>query len=463
MAAVISALLLMVLLPAAAIAQPFSDAQPSKATLAIVGGYLIDGHEGPPIRNSIVLVDGAKILAVGTTDSLKVPPGAKVIDAAGYTVMPGLIDSHVHIDTLGMADYYRYHQTYRSRYVETMTIAARQKLLAGTTTILELGAQPEPMKTVLGKIERGEIPGPRIRSSMGWFLNTSPEAFQRHFTARQHYTTNVHTVEEARAAVLKAVADGAGVIKQMGGLTPEQMRAVAEEAHKNNLKVTGHVGDRDNILMLVRNGLDGIEHGGSIDPDDEELIRELRARRVTIIPTNVQSLAATLAYTEEPGWVDSPKMRALTPPAIWSDIRETLLHMNRLPYFRGEIRQRRIEEQGRQVKRLYDLGLRMVAGTDSASQGNFHTDALWRQMELLVRFGIPPMEVISMTTRVAAEWVGVASQVGTIEPGKLADIIVVDGNPLTHMRDMRHVVTVIKGGVQYAGAVPARTITSDAQ
>src|SRR5688572_797060 len=112
MAALISALLVIGLLPAAAAAQPFSDAQPPKATLAIVGGYLIDGHEGPPIRNSIVLIDGAKIVAVGTTDSLKVPPGAKVIDAAGYTVMPGLIDSHVHIDTLGMADYYRYHQTY---------------------------------------------------------------------------------------------------------------------------------------------------------------------------------------------------------------------------------------------------------------------------------------------------------------------------------------------------------------
>ena len=102
----ITAFVLMVFAPARAGAQPFSDAQPSKATLAIVGGYLIDGHEGPPVRNSVVLVDGAKIVAVGTIDSLKVPPGAKVIDAAGYTVMPGLIDSHVHIDTLGMADYY---------------------------------------------------------------------------------------------------------------------------------------------------------------------------------------------------------------------------------------------------------------------------------------------------------------------------------------------------------------------
>src|SRR5918996_1315235 len=91
-------------------AQIASDPQPPKATLAVVGGLLVDGHEGAPIYNSIVLVDDKTIVAVGTADALKVPPGARVIDASGRTVMPGIIDRHVHLDLLGHGDYKEWHQ-----------------------------------------------------------------------------------------------------------------------------------------------------------------------------------------------------------------------------------------------------------------------------------------------------------------------------------------------------------------
>src|SRR5437660_1366359 len=111
-----AALVAACLVPAVAAAQAARangrDPQPAKATLAIVGGYLIDGHDGPPLDNSVVLVDGKEIVAVGTTDSLKVPPGAKVIDASGYTVMPGLINAHVHLDLIGHSDYNAWHQKY---------------------------------------------------------------------------------------------------------------------------------------------------------------------------------------------------------------------------------------------------------------------------------------------------------------------------------------------------------------
>src|SRR5262245_58264260 len=115
------------------------DPQPAKATLAIVGGMLIDGHEGPPVPHALILVDGTRIVAVGTTDTLKVPPGAKVLDASGMTVMPGLIDAHVHLDTIGHTDYQYWHQTYKSRIQDIYEIAARQLLLYGVTTALDLG------------------------------------------------------------------------------------------------------------------------------------------------------------------------------------------------------------------------------------------------------------------------------------------------------------------------------------
>src|SRR5437868_5131989 len=105
------------------------DVQPAKATLAIVGGMLIDGHEGPPLHHAVVLIDGTKIAAVGTRDSLTVPPGAKVIDAGGMTVMPGLIDAHVHHDILGHTDYARWSKLYESRYADIIAISARLMIM----------------------------------------------------------------------------------------------------------------------------------------------------------------------------------------------------------------------------------------------------------------------------------------------------------------------------------------------
>src|SRR5579862_8768913 len=106
--------------------------QPVKATLAVVGGYLIDGHDGPPVDNAVILVDGKEIVAVGTVDSLKVPPGTKVIDASGYTVMPGLFNTHVHLDLIGHADYDWWHEKYppgSAGYTRVTEVGAHQLIM----------------------------------------------------------------------------------------------------------------------------------------------------------------------------------------------------------------------------------------------------------------------------------------------------------------------------------------------
>src|SRR5436309_8418941 len=143
------------------------DAQPAKATLAIVGGMLIDGHEGPPVPHALILIDDNRIVAVGTRDTLKVPPGTKVLDAAGMTVMPGLIDVHVHMDTIGHTDYQYWHQTYRSRIQDIYEIAARQLLLYGVTTALDLGGYAPDLRIFKQKLEGGQVMGPRVKFAMG--------------------------------------------------------------------------------------------------------------------------------------------------------------------------------------------------------------------------------------------------------------------------------------------------------
>lgn len=438
-------------------AQITSDPQPATASLAVVGGLLIDGHEGPPIADSVILIDGKRIVAVGTRDSLKVPTGAKVIDVRGYTVLPGLVDRHVHLDLLGHADYKYWHATYAPRADEVYATSARQLLSAGVTTAVDLGGDPAVQVRIRDRINQGEIPGPRMKVSAGWICNWSDEYFARH--PRRRYVFNVRTVDEARAAAVKTLALGADIFKLYTGLTGEQVKAITDEAHKKGVKVVGHTSGNADLIARVGNGMDGVEHVHGFDPSDDEVIRTLRAHRTVVTP-GTNGLAIVQAF-EDPTWLDNPRFRMLTPPDIYADIRRSLGRIDRLPYFQGQVRPQVVEETLRKIKTLYDSGIPMHVSSDSAGPANFHTDQTRRWMELMVRAGVPPMEVIGAATRLPAQWLGMGDSLGTIAPGKLADLIVVDGNPLLHMQDLKHVVYVVKDGVQYKGPTATNTSSSD--
>jgi imidazolonepropionase-like amidohydrolase len=426
------------------------DPQPAKATLAIVGGLLIDGHEGPPQPQSIVLIDGNRIVAIGTRDTLKVPAGARVIDASGMTVMPGLIDAHVHMDIIGHTNYAYWHRTYLPRYEEIIATSARQLIVNGVTTAVDLSGQPEALIAVRKKIDSGDLPGPRMKVSMGWISNWPDAQWESHH--RKTFTWNVHTTEEARAAARKVIDLGADIIKVHGGLTREQLAAIADEAGKKGLRVTGHTGNREDLLMRVNNGQDAIEHLGlgSGATVDSEVIAALRERRTYVVPTLIQSMIQINAL-EWPDWKDNQRARSTTPPDLWADILRSMSNPQRLNYFGGAARARSMREQGGKFKQLWDAGVRVLVGTDGGTPLNFQTDATWQEMDLMVRYGARPMEVIAAATRHNAEYLRLGDQLGTITPGKLADIIVVDGNPLLSMRDLRNVIVVVKDGKLYKG------------
>ena len=441
---------------AAAVAQPFDgekDGQPQTATLAIVGGLLIDGHEGPPLPGAVVLVDGNRIVAVGSRDQLDVPAGAEVIDATGMTVMPGLIDVHVHLDILGHSDYQHWHGRYRSSYADVMAVSARQLLMSGVTTVVDLAGQPDALSHTKARIEGGTIPGPRVVASMGWITNWPDEQVQRHH--RRTHTVNVRTVDDARAAARTAIAQGAEILKVHTGLTEAQLRAIAEEAARRGIRVTGHVGNREDLLMRIRSGQDGIEHlslgagaGSTIAP---EVLRGLVEHQTYVIPTMIQTMIQGRAV-EWPDWRDNPRARGLTPPEVWADIRRSIEHPRRFGYFGGGLRVRRMSQIGQKLRQLREAGVRVLVGTDAGTPMNFHTDATWQEMDLMVGYGFPPMEVLVTATRRNAEYLGRGDELGSIARGKLADLLVIDGNPLLSMRDLRNVVVVVKDGHVYRNA-----------
>ena len=177
-----------------------------------------------------MLVEGNRIVAVGSRDELTVPDGAEVVDARGMTILPGLIDAHVHLDILGHSDYQHWHGRYREgRYAEIMAISTRQLLLSGVTTVVDLAGQPDALGHIQERIrERRSVAGPRVVASMGWITNWTDEQVARHH--RRSHTVNVRTVAEARAAARTAIAQGAGIIKVHTGLTEGQLRAIRDEA-----------------------------------------------------------------------------------------------------------------------------------------------------------------------------------------------------------------------------------------
>ncbi len=424
------------------------SAAPPEPNLAIVGGMLIDGHGGPPVHGATVLISGRKIVAVGRSEVLKPPPGAEVIDASGMTILPGLIDVHVHLDIIGHADYRHWHETYRSRYPEIMAIAARQLVSSGVTTVADLCGDSDALRTTIERIESGQIPGPRVRASMGWIMNWPDEELARHH--RRLQLSNVRTAEEAREAARLAIERGATILKVHTGLTREQLEAISEVARAKGLKVTGHTGDRGDTLMRLDAGQNGIEHlylGGpaespSIHP---EVIQKILDRGAYVIPTNVQTVIQERAV-DWPGWKDNPRARAAVPADLWSDIRASIENPDRFSYFQGGLRTVRMSAIASRIRQLWDSGVKLLIGTDGGTPMNFHSDATWQEMDLMASYGVPPMEVLVMATRHNADYLGMGASVGTVAPGKLADLIVVDGNPLLSMRDLRNVVVVVKDG-----------------
>jgi imidazolonepropionase-like amidohydrolase len=427
------------------------DTQPARATLAIVGGMLVDGHEGAPLNHAVVLIDGNKIVAVGTRDTLRVPAGTKVIDARGMTILPGLIDVHVHLDLLGHTSYPRWHQLYSTRYQEIMEVSARQLIFQGVTSAADLWGDPTALNATRKRIDTGQIPGPRMKMSMGLLANWGPQASGASTAGRVNVpmTMQVRNAEEARTATATAIKNGADFIKVHNGLSAEELAAVAEEAHRRGMWITGHVDDRANLLARIRNGQDAIEHlglaSGGSPTIHADVIQGLLDQRTYVVPTLIQSKVQTTTL-EWPDWIDNPRARLTMPNEFWQQVRGSLEHPERLVYFGNAARVRSMAEQGAKFRQLYQAGVRLLAGTDSGTPFNFHTDALVRELDLMVQYGMPPMEALATATRRNAEYMKMGNQVGTINAGMLADIIVVDGNPLFSMRDLRNVVVVVKDG-----------------
>lgn len=411
-----------------------------EADLAIVGGMLIDGNEGEPLENAVVLVKGDEITEVGRVGVTEIPDEARVIDANGKTVMPGLIESHAHLMILGHGKYSEYFPRYKEQIMsgKILRLSARQLIWAGVTTARDVGGPLEPSVEVREEIAAGETLGPRLFVS-GPFIVRDYGGFSKYFQVK------VNSVEEARQAAKEILDGGADLLKPWEIIKPADLEAIVQVAEERGKTVATHGGAVDRIRADVEAGVTSIEHFPGEDKSyiDEESIELIVNSGTWIVPTwnGGPIYYRTLEYPER---LDHPLLKKFLPEDLYQDVRGSLEGFQRLNYFRGG--KGRPAGYKKKLMQLYNAGANIALGTDSGTPMNFHYEAMWQQMKVWVDYGMKPKHVISTATRHGAELLGKDDEFGTIDPGKKADIIVVNGNPLQNMRALRDPDFVVKNG-----------------
>ncbi len=419
---------------------------------ALVGGTLIDGFGGPPLRNSVVLVEGERITAVGQVGSITIPAGAAVISTEGMTVLPGLWDMHVHLMITGHANYAHWDSVYPPLFESViMPASAKQLLLAGVTSARDLGGPLEPSIAVRDAINRGDIPGPTVYVS-GPFVQHRP------YPGTEFFRWGVDGVSDARAKVRRLAEAGVDVIKliDQDQMEMDEVLAVVEEAHAHGLKVVAHGHRPEEIRRGLQAGVDNFEHTGLSSapgyPDDVFDMLTARTAQMNLGPlywTPTISVLYNNDYIRDhPELLDDPSWHDGLPDSIIADIQQSLSHFDRLPYF--QLIPIRKPTLARKFQQLRDAGMVLLIGTDSGVPGNFHSQSTWWELEVWVdHLGMDPMQALRAATYWPAAFTGVIDDVGTVSEGKYADIIAVRGDVLRHISLLQDVDIVIKHGVRY--------------
>ncbi len=429
-------------------------AQPAgRATVkALVGGTLIDGFGGRPIRNSVIVIDGERIKAVGQVGTLAVPAGAEVVSTEGMSVLPGLWDMHVHLMINGHADYTHWDTTYPSQFEPIiMPASAKQLLLAGVTSARDLGAPLDASVNVRDRINGGKIPGPTMYVS-GPFIQHAP------YPGTELFRWGVKGPDDARAKVNKLADAGVDVVKliDQDQMLETEIAMVVQTAHRRNLPVVAHSHRPEEIRRGLAAGVDCFEHTGlSSAPEyPEDVIRAIRERTANMsggplfwTPT-IEGLLNYEYLRDNPEELDNTSWHEGLPKSIVDDILQSIRHPDRLPYF--QLTPARRPTLARKFKQLQEAGVVMLVGTDSGIPMKFHSQSTWKELDAWVNIlGVDAMTAI----RAATYWPSVAMKVdrdvGTVTPGKYADIIAVRGDVLRHIALLQRVDVVVKRGTRH--------------
>ena len=409
-------------------------------TKVITGATLIDVGSGAAVPNSAVVISGSRILQAGPAASVKAPAGADVIDAGGKFLLPGLADMHNHLEDGGI-----------SRQQNPVGNLARL-LSAGVTTVLN----PSVSEADFAKLKSAAAAD---ASPYARFFGTGP-GLTAEGDQLGAQNPKPKTVDEGLAVVRHLKALNVDAIKVMrddlnwtstGRMEPmklEVLQAIVDEAHRQGLKVFAHAPQLLRAQEALRAGVDGLMHGIIDEPVDQELIGLMKTNAASYVPTltmfeDVADVAA-FARREAPHW----DQLGLQPPAVYQLfttpagvqifqrlLDNTALVKARMPVLRANL------------KRVFDAGIPVVMGSDTGFFGVFLGAASRVEMELMVEAGLTPIDAIRAATINAARMIGREKELGSLDAGKQADLLILDASPLEDIRNVGRIFRVVKGGV----------------
>jgi imidazolonepropionase-like amidohydrolase len=411
--------------------------------IAIRAARLIDCRSESPaadrvITAGVIIVEGEQITAVGSR--LAIPPGATVIDLGDATLLPGLIDSHTHLllemdgtdfslQDVAMLQAVAMHSTAERALMGAKL--AREDLEAGITTVRDVGNSGVNGDVALrDAVNRGWLPGPHIIASTralaapgGQFGRLIPEAQS---IIEQEYVT-IKGPESARQAVRQALYNGADCIKVIvngipANITLDEMKAIVDQAHISGVKVAAHATDEKATRIAAESGVDSIEHGYVVSDDVLKIMAE---KHIFLVPTD----GTEQEYLEMMFGTRQPNPDELKEQEKWMK-----------QYVVGN---------GDRLRRARKLGVPIAAGSDMylTMPHKNRGQASLLMLEAYAEEGMTPIEIIHAATINAAELLGWKDRVGTLEAGKLADIVAVPGDPLKDITALEHARFVMKDGV----------------
>ena len=419
---------------------------------ALVGGTLIDGYGATPIKNSVIIIEGEKITAVGTVETLAIPEGAEVISTEGMSVLPGLWDMHVHTMLNGHTDYKYWDEVYPPVLGNIiMPASAEQLLMAGVTSARDLGGPLKESIEVRDRINRGEIPGATLYVS-GPFLQKKP------YPGTEAFRWGINGADDARSKVRKLAKAGVDCIKliDQDQMTKVELQALVDEAHAQKIKVVAHGHRPQEIITGLEAGADCFEHTGLSSapryPDNVMKAIEARTAQMNLGPLfwcpTVEGLYNFEDVRDNGEHLDNDSWHRGLNDTIIADIKNSFKHKDRLPYF--QLTPARKPTLETKINQLIDAGVVLMVGTDSGIPMKFHSQSTWNELDVWVNeFGIDPMYAIRGATYWPSLWMGVENEVGTVTEGKYADIIAVKGDVLRHISLLQDVDMIIKHGKRY--------------
>ena len=412
-------------------------------TLAIVGGTLIDGTGGAAVTDSAVVIEKGRIVAAGPRSFVKIPHGATKIDARGKTILPGLWDMHAHFEQVEWGPIY---------------------LAAGATTVRDCGNEFEFITAVRDAIANGRGLGPRILAA-GIVDGTGPLSLG---------VERVDTPEEAKMWTGRYHEAGFQQMKIYSSVQVEELKVVAEEAHRLGMTVTGHIPEGLTAYQGVDAGMDQINHIGYVTdimrpalPMSASRLERMHAdasvdinspeakKAVTFLVEHGTVVDPTIALSEL-YTANSTKPVASFDPGLLKVAPELTeaLSFDAPPTPQSEIIEKVFQKEVQAVGALHRAGVPIVAGTDQAIPGH----SLYREIELYVQAGFTPMEAIQAATIIPARAMGIDKEVGTVEAGKRGDVIILGSNPLESIRNIRTVEFVVTNGTMYNSAELWRSV-----